>query len=67
MKDLFRSQEDVLEHLAQTNALVVLDYDGTLAPLGGDCEMRPQTRALLAALARLYPVAVISGRRRADL
>ena len=50
--------------------LLAFDYDGVLAPLVKDpagARMRPRTRALLARLAALHPVAVISGRAWRDL
>jgi trehalose 6-phosphate phosphatase len=50
--------------------LLAFDYDGVLAPLvkvPSGARMRPRTRALLARLARLYPVAVISGRAWRDV
>ena len=49
--------------------LLAFDYDGVLAPLvraPDGAPMRPRTRALLARLARLYPVAVVSGRAWVD-
>ena len=49
--------------------LLAFDYDGVLAPLvkkPGGARMRRRTRALLARLARLYPVAVVSGRAWKD-
>jgi trehalose 6-phosphate phosphatase len=60
----------VLEDFARSSVLVALDYDGTLAPIVDDpdrAEMRPRTRRLLQSLARVYPVAVISGRARTDV
>jgi trehalose-phosphatase len=49
---------------------VFLDYDGTLAPIVPhyeDAWLPEETRAALAALARLAPVAVVSGRDLADV
>jgi len=49
--------------------LLAFDYDGVLAPLvkqPGGARMRRRTRALLVRLARLYPVAVVSGRAWKD-
>lgn len=49
--------------------LLAFDYDGVLAPLvkkPGGARMRRSTRALLVRLARLYPVAVVSGRAWKD-
>jgi trehalose 6-phosphate phosphatase len=61
---------DVLADYAMANALVALDYDGTLAPIvptPHEARMRPQTRTLLNALARRYPTVAISGRSLADV
>ncbi len=60
----------VLDGLARERALLVFDFDGTLAPIverPGDAAMRPETRALLRVTSLLYPCAVVSGRARADL
>jgi trehalose 6-phosphate phosphatase len=53
-----------------TKVLLAFDYDGVLAPLVKEPSgalMRPRTRALLARLVTLYPVAVISGRAFRDV
>jgi trehalose 6-phosphate phosphatase len=60
----------VVDEIARTRTLLAFDFDGTLAPIVEDrteAAMRAETRALLRALALLYPCAVISGRRRADV
>jgi trehalose 6-phosphate phosphatase len=60
----------VLSDLARVQPLLVFDFDGTLAPIVSDptaATMRPETRALLRVTALLYPCAVVSGRRRADV
>jgi alpha,alpha-trehalase len=47
-----------------------LDYDGTLSPIADrpeDARLPGRTRVVLAALARLCPVAIVSGRARADV
>jgi len=49
---------------------VAFDFDGTLAPLGPRpqfVDMRPVTRKRLLALARKFPVAVITGRAVSDI
>jgi trehalose 6-phosphate phosphatase len=59
-----------LDALARERALLVFDFDGTLAPIverPEDAAMRDETRALLRVAALLYPCAVVSGRSRADL
>lgn len=59
-----------LEALARERALLVFDFDGTLAPivdLPAAAAMRESTRALLRVASLLYPCAVVSGRSRANL
>ncbi len=59
-----------LDALARERALLVFDFDGTLAPiveLPRSAAMRDSTRALLRIASLLYPCAVVSGRSRADL
>jgi trehalose 6-phosphate phosphatase len=54
---------------APRRVLLAFDYDGVLAPLVREpsgAHMRPETRALLRRVARLYPVAVVSGRSWKD-
>jgi trehalose 6-phosphate phosphatase len=54
---------------APRRVLLAFDYDGVLAPLVKDPvggRMRPATRALLGRVARVYPVAVVSGRAWKD-
>jgi trehalose 6-phosphate phosphatase len=61
---------ETLEALARERALLVFDFDGTLAPIverPAEARMRDSTRALLRVASLLYPCAVVSGRSRADL
>jgi trehalose 6-phosphate phosphatase len=74
MRDLLHpSHRTVLERFVgqdgEAPVLLAFDYDGVLGPLirePGGSAMRPSTRALLVRLARLYPVAVVSGRAWKD-
>jgi trehalose 6-phosphate phosphatase len=70
MKDILApSNRPLLRRLADERVLVAFDYDGTLAPLAArpsQATLRPSTRALLRTIARLYPCAVLTGRRRAS-
>ena len=53
------------ERLVGRPTVVMLDVDGTLAPIVDEptnAALRPRTRRLLQALARLYPVVVVSSR-----
>src|SRR6266540_5899729 len=62
--------DEVARRVARDRALLVFDFDGTLAPIVEDraqATMRSETRALLRATALLYPCAVISGRMRSDV
>ena len=71
MKSLLAPQNRaVLRRLAHGRVLLAFDFDGTLAPIVADpaaARLRPQTRRLLADVARKYPCIVISGRNRADV
>lgn len=61
---------EVLAQLAWSRMLLGFDFDGTLAPIVEDREaarMREKTLGLFRRVCRLYPVAVISGRRREDV
>ena len=56
--------------LARPGTLIVLDFDGTLAPIVGDpgaAVLTRRSRAVLRRLASLYPVAVLSGRAADDV
>jgi trehalose 6-phosphate phosphatase len=58
-----------LARFLRRGTLVALDYDGTLAPIAPrpqDARMSAATRALLARVARRYPVIVLTGRARMD-
>ena len=60
----------ILRGFAGSRTAVILDYDGTIAPI-----VRHQTRALISPktallvsqVARLYPTAVLSGRKLSDV
>jgi trehalose 6-phosphate phosphatase len=71
MPHLFSAEgQAALERLLRRRVLLAFDFDGTLAPLvdrPGLARMRPYTAALLRAIARRCPVAVISGRSQADV
>jgi trehalose 6-phosphate phosphatase len=67
---LAKAQTAMLERCGASNALLVFDFDGTLAPVGKDtrvAQLRAGTRRALAGVAARYPTAVISGRARADV
>jgi trehalose 6-phosphate phosphatase len=59
-----------LDSESPRKVLFTFDYDGVLAPLvkkPSGAFMRPRTRALLGRLARIHPVAVVSGRAWKDV
>jgi len=67
---LSRAHVDQLAQLAWSRVLLAFDFDGTLAPIVANRDraaMRKRTHELLAAVAELYPCAVISGRARTDV
>jgi trehalose 6-phosphate phosphatase len=66
---LTRTNRQVLKAFVNTNVVVALDYDGTLAPIVQDPEaarMRQSTLDLLRDLTTRYRVIVISGRAQPD-
>lgn len=71
MKDILApAQHTALQRIARRNTLLAFDYDGTLAPIVADpsaAYMRDETRERLLQLARICPVAVITGRSRQDV
>ncbi len=67
---LAEAQRELLAQHAWSNAMLALDFDGTLAPIVADpsaARMRTRTAALLAAIAKVFPTVVISGRGRDDV
>lgn len=67
---LHEEARETLDLLARDRALLVFDFDGTLAPIveaRADAAIPDSTRALLRVVSLLYPCAVVSGRSRADL
>lgn len=71
MRDLLSAGgRRILAELRRPGTLVVLDFDGTIAPLVRDrtaARMSARTRGLLARVAAVRDVAVLSGRGLADL
>lgn len=70
MNILSQANRVILQEFVCSKVLLAFDYDGTLAPIVTDPErarMRVRTRDLLSALAKLFPVVVISGRAQSDL
>ena len=62
--------DDLLQRLQPDQLAVFLDYDGTLTPIVDDpaaATLPPQTRQVIARLADLIPVAVVSGRDLEDV
>jgi trehalose 6-phosphate phosphatase len=71
MSDLLsRDMASVVESIARPGTLIVLDFDGTLAAVVGDRDaagLTRRSRGILERLARLFPVAVLSGRAAKDV
>ena len=71
MKDLLaRRSRPLLRDLAAHRTLLVLDFDGTLAPIVESrhhARLPAATVRVLRAVAEAWPCAVISGRSRADV
>lgn len=62
--------DEVLAEIGDRALAVFLDFDGTLSPIVGDptrAELPATTRAIVADLAAVVPVALVSGRDRADV
>jgi trehalose 6-phosphate phosphatase len=62
--------EERFKSFLASRPLLAFDFDGTLSPLVEQpalAQAGPETRRLLARLATLYPVVLISGRMRADV
>lgn len=60
----------IIETIGQKKPVLFLDYDGTLSPIVKDPDkaiLPNKTKEQLRALAELVPVAVVSGRDRADV
>jgi len=64
------TNDQVIEEIVRSRALLALDFDGTLAAIVADrhaARLRPDTAVLLGTAAVLLPCAVVSGRSRADV
>lgn len=71
MKDILQAAgRAALRDFVADSVGVVLDFDGTLAPIVSDPQaaaMRPRTRALVGRVAERYPTAILSGRTQEDV
>lgn len=64
------ANRSILKRLTDAPVVLAFDFDGVLSPVVADrhaAAMRPETAMALKLLCNVYPVAVISGRSRADL
>ena len=64
------SFKKISEKIRQQKPMLFLDFDGTLAPIvehHNDAAISEEMKALVRELAKVYPVAVISGRGMADV
>ncbi len=63
-------EDEIMRRIGTRRPAVFLDYDGTLTPIVDDpdaARLPAGTREVLARLARLCPVAIVSGRDLADV
>jgi trehalose-phosphatase len=70
LADALANFDDLRELFAKKKPAIFLDYDGTLTPIVSKPELAvldEAMRATLAALSELFPVAIISGRDRANV
>jgi alpha,alpha-trehalase len=70
LPDALASFNELARQFAARRPAIFLDYDGTLTPIVSRPELAvldPTMRATLADLADVFPVAIISGRDRADV
>lgn len=70
LPDANAHHDAIVDRLTAGTPVVLLDFDGTLAPIvdrPGDAAVPPETRATVERLADRVPVGVVSGRDLADL
>ncbi|OGG58068.1 trehalose-phosphatase [Candidatus Kaiserbacteria bacterium RIFCSPHIGHO2_01_FULL_55_17] len=70
MKDAFKDIAKIRKEIAARGAVVLLDFDGTLAPTVShpdNAKMGTRMRRALSACARRFPTAVITGRSLTDV
>ena len=71
MKHLFSTEgQRALEAILRRAPLLAFDFDGTLAPIvdrPGDARLPPAAAASLQVLANRLPLAIVTGRRIADV
>jgi trehalose-phosphatase len=70
MKDAQKHVVAILSRIRKEGCILMLDFDGTLAPVVSDprrARMGARTRHALEIIARRYPVAVITGRALSDV
>ena len=65
-----KHMDDILRRIRERGCVLMIDFDGTLAPMVSDprrARMGMRTRRALEGVARRYPVAVITGRALSDV
>jgi alpha,alpha-trehalase len=70
LKNALEAIDEIIEKKGERNILFFFDFDGTLAPIGPDpdkVELQQNTKVQLKNLAEDFPVAIVSGRDRADI
>ncbi len=69
-KYLLKDLEEIQKTVNERKVSLFLDYDGTITPIVGrpeDAHLSSPMREILKALARLYPLTIISSRALRDL
>jgi trehalose 6-phosphate phosphatase len=70
MRDALKHVQEIEAQVQKNGCVVLLDYDGTLAPIRrhhARAHMLSRTHAILRALSKCYPTAIISGRMLEDV
>lgn len=70
LKNALDAVDEIIEKKGERSILFFFDFDGTLAPIGPDpdkVELHHNTKAQLKKLSDDFPVAIVSGRDRADI
>ena len=70
MRATEKHMDDILRRIRERDCVLMIDFDGTLAPMVSDprrARMGMRTRSALEGVARRYPVAVITGRALSDV
>jgi trehalose-phosphatase len=70
MRDALRDIQHIVERVSRNGCVLMLDFDGTLAPIVShpdDATLPEESRRLLESAVKHFPVAIISGRSLSDI